>query len=87
MTVRGYPGNSGETWQDWSITFPEGYHLGFRVDIHRYSKMTWTSLTKIEIWADFGEDKLDWEFCLDDLEVRLEDLEVNHSILMEQQQS
>ena len=33
------------------------------------SREAWDGLNKVEFVADYGEDALDWEFCIDDLEV------------------
>ncbi|KAL9612477.1 MAG: hypothetical protein Q9204_008958, partial [Flavoplaca sp. TL-2023a] len=38
-----------------------------------YSNQSWTGLRSVEIVADYGEQKLDWEVCLDDLVVVFED--------------
>ena len=34
-----------------------------------FSGETWSELYGVEILADFGEQRLDWEFCIDNLEV------------------
>ena len=54
----------------WGVDFPAGFHLPFLVKIQEYSREAWDQLYGVEISADFGEQKLDWEFCLDDLEVQ-----------------
>lgn len=54
----------------WNIYFASDYHEPFEVKIQEYSKQEWSQLYGVEILADYGEDKLDWEFCLDDLEVQ-----------------
>lgn len=53
----------------WDVKFESDYHEPFEVKIQEYSKQEWSQLYGVEILADYGEDKLDWEFCLDDLEV------------------
>lgn len=34
----------------------------------------WERLCKVEVWANYGDDALDWEFCVDDLEVQFYEL-------------
>ena len=67
--VKGYPVSEGESLA-WHVEFPVGYHLPFRVELERYSRDAWDRLERVEMWADYGEDALDWEFCVDDLEVQ-----------------
>lgn len=54
----------------WHVEFPSGYHLPFLVQMEEYSGEKWDEITKVEIAADFGYDNLDWEFCIDDLQVQ-----------------
>ncbi len=54
----------------WHVDFPSGYHLPFLVKMEEYSGEEWNEIYKIEITADFGYDALDWEFCIDELEVQ-----------------
>lgn len=68
INVRGYQSNEEEELE-WHVDFPSGYHLPFLVKMEEYSRKKWENLTRVEITADFGEDELDWEFCLDDLEL------------------
>ncbi|KAI9813401.1 MAG: hypothetical protein M1827_004075 [Pycnora praestabilis] len=58
---------------EWSVTFPSGFHEPLLVKINEYSGDAWEGLEKVEIWAGFGVDELDWEFCVDDLDVRFFD--------------
>ena len=37
--------------------------------IAEFSGEDWNELYGVEILADFGEQALDWEFCIDDLEI------------------
>ncbi|MCJ1250817.1 hypothetical protein MMC30_008045 [Trapelia coarctata] len=72
---------------EWHVDFPSGYHLPFLVNIGKFSGLSWTYLRRIEIWANFGEDALDWEFCLDILEIQFdprlaEELRPHNSELM-----
>ncbi|KAL8732539.1 MAG: hypothetical protein Q9181_003929 [Wetmoreana brouardii] len=69
ITVKGYKGNDTEPSLSWHVHFPSDYHLPFFVKIQEDSGDVWEELYGVEITADFGEDELDWEFCLDDLEV------------------
>ena len=66
--VRGY--SSVQEPVVWHVDFPSGYHLPFLVDLGKFSGLSWSHLDRIEISANFGEDALDWEFCLDNLEVQ-----------------
>ncbi|KAL8939502.1 MAG: hypothetical protein Q9211_002708 [Gyalolechia sp. 1 TL-2023] len=68
INVKGYPAGEDEAL-NWHVDFPSGYHLPFLVKMDEYSRKIWEKLTRVEITADFGEDRLDWEFCLDDLEL------------------
>ena len=54
----------------WHVDFISEYHLPFLVKLQEFSRQAWNELYKVEVFADFGEDKLDWEFCIDDLEVQ-----------------
>jgi len=69
IRVKGYSKYSEEPLE-WSVDFPSGYHLPFLVKMEEFSGKTWKNIYKIEIVADFGYDALDWEFCVDDLEVQ-----------------
>ncbi|RMD44577.1 hypothetical protein DV735_g479, partial [Chaetothyriales sp. CBS 134920] len=59
---------------EWAIDFPAGFHDMFKVEIEPFSGQKWNNLTKLEVWADFHDHDngliLDWEYCLDDLEIR-----------------
>ena len=67
LSIKGY--REGKEPLEWSLWFPTGFDRMFEVKIEEYSKMKWDGLRKVEIWADFGYDDLDWEFCVDDLVV------------------
>ena len=60
----------GQEPLEWHVDFPSGYHLPLLVKMQEYSGDRWEKLEGVEIVADFGEDRLDWEFCLDNLEVK-----------------
>lgn len=68
INVRGFRGGEEEELE-WHVDFPSGYHLPFWVKMEEYSQQKWENLTRAEITADFGEDQLDWEFCVDNLEL------------------
>jgi hypothetical protein len=53
----------------WIAKFPSGYHLPYPANL-----TGWDYLEEVEIVADFGEDQLDWEFCMDDLEISFENI-------------
>ena len=86
VIVRGYPAPSSsadskqrrseESEEKKEVTkqfdFPTGYHLPFTAS---FPEKQWRKLSKIEIWAEFGEDQLDWEFCVDDIVVEFEEIE------------
>ncbi|KZF23656.1 hypothetical protein L228DRAFT_238193 [Xylona heveae TC161] len=55
---------------EWHVDFIVGYHEPFLVKIEEFSGKKWDKLKKVEMWANFGLAKLDWEFCVDDLEVQ-----------------
>ena len=65
----------------WHVYFTHDYHLPLHVRMEEFSREKWDGLIEVEIRADFGEDgdvgegkgeRLDWEFCLDDLVVIFE---------------
>lgn len=68
IRVKGLSEKSKEPLE-WSVDFPSGYHLPLLVKIGEYSGEEWEKVYRIEIVADFGYDALDWEFCIDDIEV------------------
>lgn len=71
ITVKGYSHSRNKSDPfSWQVDFPAGYHLPFLVKMQEYSVEAWDQLYEVEIVADYGEDELDWEFCLDDLEVQ-----------------
>ena len=67
LSIKGY--REDKEALEWSVWFPDGFDRMFEVRIEEFSEVRWAGLQKVEIWADFGYDKLDWEFCLDDLVV------------------
>ena len=69
ITVNGYIHGSDDVLS-WHVEFPSEYHLPFLVQIQKYSGKSWDHLEGVEILANYGEDALDWEFCLDDLELQ-----------------
>jgi hypothetical protein len=69
VIVKGYS-HTQEKPFNWSVDFPIGFHEPFLVKMREYSGEEWNQVYRVEIMADYGEDSLDWEFCLDDLEVQ-----------------
>lgn len=69
VTIKGYS-LARKDPLSWYIYFASDYQEPFEVKIQEYSKQAWDQLYGVEILADYGEDKLDWEFCLDDLEIQ-----------------
>jgi len=55
----------------WSVDFPVGYHDVLNVSIREYTHYEWHNLSRVALWADFNnaDTTMDWEFCIDDLEV------------------
>ncbi|KAF6240451.1 hypothetical protein HO173_001119 [Letharia columbiana] len=69
VSVKGYTKVRDEPYV-WQVDFPSGFHLPFLVKMEEYSGEEWKEIYKVEIVADFGYDDLDWEFCVDDIELR-----------------
>ena len=68
--VKGYSGTHNESNPfEWHVDFPAGYHLPLKVKMAEFSGEEWNELYGVEILADFGVQALDWEFCIDDLEI------------------
>ena len=84
MCVRGYPGGGGGVL-DWEVEFPAGYHLPFKVEMERHSREVWELLERVEMWAAYGQGGLDWEFCVDDLEVGFKAVGEGSDGLLEQE--
>ncbi len=70
LTIQGFKWKQTEEAAiKWSVDFPAGYYPMFLVKFQEYSNESWDELVKVEIYVDFGYSNLDWEFCLDDLEI------------------
>jgi hypothetical protein len=54
----------------WEVKFDQGYHQPLFVNLKDFSRENWEHLSGVEIQADYGDDALDWEFCIDDLELQ-----------------
>ena len=78
VSVKGYTKAPKEQYL-WHVDFPSGFHLPFLVKIQEYSGEDWKEVYKVEIVADFGYDDLDWEFCVDDMELQFFALPENES--------
>lgn len=55
----------------WRVDFPAGYHDVLNVSLRGYTHNKWQNLSRVELWANFNDADvpMDWEFCVDDLEV------------------
>ena len=73
ITVKGHS-QSRVVPSIWHVEFISEYHLPFLVKLQEFSRQAWTELYKVEFFADYGEDRLDWEFCIDNLEIRFDQL-------------
>lgn len=67
--VKGFSHSQREPFE-WDVDFITGYHFPLLVKVQQYTGKAWNQLYKVEIWVDFGDDALDWEFCIDNLEVQ-----------------
>lgn len=76
VSVIGYTKTRKEPFV-WHVDFPSGYHLPFLVKMEEYSGEEWKEMQKVHIVADFGYDDLDWEFCVDDIELQFFTLPVS----------
>lgn len=78
LSIRGYRHWTGGQRLEWHVEFPQGYHDVLHVKFEDFTKQLWDKLEMVEIYADFGWDDSDWEFCLDDIEVEFSKLESEH---------
>lgn len=69
ITVKGYS-HARQDILTWKVDFASDYHEPLLVKIQEFSRKEWSQLYGVEILADYGEDALDWEFCLDDLQLQ-----------------
>ena len=69
ITVNGYSHDRNDTLS-WHVDVPYGFHEPFLVKFQEFSHEKWDRLYGVEILVDYGEDALDWEFCIDDLELQ-----------------
>ena len=67
--VRGFSHARDDAYH-WHVPFPIGFHEPFLVKMQEYSSEEWNQIYRVEITAEYGEDALDWEFCVDDLELQ-----------------
>ncbi|MCJ1471023.1 hypothetical protein MMC07_009671 [Pseudocyphellaria aurata] len=74
IIVNGYSHARQDTLT-WKVYFDSDYHEPLLVKIQEFSKEEWSQLYGVEILADYGEDALDWEFCLDDLRLQFFEIE------------
>lgn len=69
ITVKGYSHDEIDSLS-WQVVFDSAYHLPLLVKMEEFSGVKWDRIRAVEITADYGEDELDWEFTVDDLEVQ-----------------
>lgn len=55
----------------WDVVFPAGFHDMLHVKFQEFTKEKWEKLVAFKAWVSFrnGLQQMDWEFCLDDMEV------------------
>lgn len=75
VTIRGWAAGGQATDsspQIFQVEWTSGYTEPLLVDFNRkhFSQYRWTAMESLDFSVDFGPDRLDWEFCLDDLTVR-----------------
>lgn len=72
VSIRGFQNNTQSLV--WDVDFPAGFHDLLEVDLPAFSRQEWDQLVKVEVRADFynGDMAMDWEFCIDDMEVSLQ---------------
>jgi hypothetical protein len=72
VSLRGY--QNGSHTLSWDVDFPAGFHDVLGIDLLDFSRQRWEKLTKVDVRADFynGDLAMDWEFCIDDIEVSVE---------------
>ena len=85
LIIKGY--RDGKRDLAWSVWFPSGYHRPLEVYIEKFSRVKWEKLKKVEIFAEFGYGRLDWEFCVDDLVVELSEAEKSKDAIQWQRET
>ena len=85
ITVVGYKYNSNQTVK-WEVNFDQGYHEPLSVNMKDFSRENWDYLSGVVIVADYGVDALDWEFCIDDLELQFSHIHPELQIARQQDQ-
>lgn len=68
ITVIGYKHDSNQTVK-FEVAFEQDFVDPLAVNLKYFSRENWENLSGVEILADYGVDALDWEFCVDDLEL------------------
>lgn len=60
----------------WDVVFPAGFHDMLHVKFEEFTKQKWERLTTLTAWVSFqnGYQQMDWEFCLDDMELSFTEL-------------
>lgn len=75
VTIRGWVADDPEAETiplkfhvEWTSGYTEPLVIDF--DSKHFSKNRWKALRMLDFSVDFGPDRLDWEFCFDDLTVQ-----------------
>ncbi|KAI9802978.1 MAG: hypothetical protein M1825_002211 [Sarcosagium campestre] len=76
--IRGIPADTSRPTTVWAVSFLSGYHEPVLVTAEAIGG-EWTELVNVGIWAGFGPDELDWEFCVDNLELKFHNVGTTHS--------
>jgi len=73
VTIRGWHADSESTDDPlvFRVQWTSGYTEPLLIDLDskHFSEAEWQALRWLDFAVDFGPDRLDWEFCLDDLRV------------------
>lgn len=85
ITVIGHKYNSNQTVK-WDVSFDQGYHDPLSVNLKDFSRENWEELSSVVIRADYGVDALDWEFCIDDLEIQFSHIKLELPVARQKDQ-
>jgi hypothetical protein len=68
--IKAYLANGGDPLE-FSMNFPDNTKEPYYFDAERDAgPRLWDGLNKVEIWAGYGSEEVDWEFFVDDLWLR-----------------
>jgi hypothetical protein len=75
LTIRGWPADEEGTKRPllFQVQWTPGYTEPLLIDFEsrQFTPYRWKALGLLDIAVEFGPDRLDWEFCLDDLKIGL----------------